>query len=58
VHRNGGAAKIRAEEEAKLRKAVRDTPVVEHIKGRMAQIPPDQFVARVQAIFEERGHRA
>lgn len=55
---NGTADRLKAEQEAKLRKAQRDQPIVEHIAKQFKQRPPDSFMQQVQSIFEERGHHA
>lgn len=45
------AARARAEAEAQLRAAVRHTPVVKMVAGRLADLPPDEFAELVAAAF-------
>lgn len=52
--RNGTAAKALTEAEVKVRKAERDQWVVEHLAYRMAQIPDEELVTRIAAVFRQR----
>lgn len=49
-----GAAKARAEAEAKLRATQRLTPVYEQMARHMADLPDDEFAARVSQAFRRR----
>jgi hypothetical protein len=50
---NGTAGRKVTEQEAKLHKAQRDQPVVDHVARQFQRQPPDDFVRRVQALFDE-----
>lgn len=47
-HTNGDAAE-RTVQEAKLRAAQRLTPIYERLADRIAELPADEYVARVRA---------
>jgi hypothetical protein len=53
-HSNGTAAKAAAESAARLRSARRDTPVIEAMAKRLADLPDDEFAARVSDAFRRR----
>lgn len=49
-----GAAKAAAEEEAKLRKEQRMTPVYERLAGAIADLPADELTERMRRAFTVR----
>lgn len=50
---NGTVEKALSEAQAKVRKAERDQWVVEHLANRMAQLPDDELVTRIAAVFRQ-----
>lgn len=53
-HANGTAARAAAESKARLNEARRDTPVIEAMARRIADLPDDEFAARVSNAFQRR----
>lgn len=54
TRRRNGDAKKRAEQEAKTRAAERQMHVYERLAGMMADLPDDEFAARVAEVFRRR----
>jgi hypothetical protein len=53
-HRSNGAARARAEAEARLRASERLTPVYERMAPHLARLPAEEFAERIARAFRWR----